>query len=70
MIVNTRVNCIFIQISFAKYFWLVAQYEIDTFLRGRFETAYNVSSHTAADEVVVVDSTLKPRRQRVEDIGL
>ncbi len=47
----------------------VARYTVDHFLRGRFETQNNVGSHTSADEVVFIDSTLKPRRQRKEDIG-
>jgi hypothetical protein len=47
----------------------VAQYTVDTFLRGRFESQNNVGSHTSADEVMFIDSTIKPRRQRKEDIG-
>ena len=47
----------------------VAQYTLDTFLRGRFESQNNVASHTSADEVVFIDSTIKPRRQAKEDIS-
>lgn len=47
----------------------VAQYTLDNFLRGRFESQHNVASHSATDDVVVVDSTLKVLRQPREAIG-
>lgn len=46
-----------------------ARYSVSTFLRGRFMTEGNVGIHTSADDVVVIDSTLKPRRISIADIG-
>lgn len=48
----------------------VAKYTISNLLRGRFQTHNNVGAHTTADEIVVVDNTLKPRRFPVSVIGL
>jgi hypothetical protein len=47
----------------------VTQYTVSTFLRGRFGSDGNVSTHTAADDVVLMDSTIKPRRMSATDIG-
>ena len=48
----------------------LAQYTVSTFLRGRFGTDSNVALHTAADDVVLIDSTIRPRRMNLGDIGL
>lgn len=47
----------------------LSQFTVSNFLRGRFGTDGNVSTHTAADDVVFIDSTIKPRRMQVADIG-
>ena len=47
----------------------VAQYTLSTFLRGRFHTEWATAFHTSADEVAIMDSTIKPRRFAVEDVG-
>lgn len=45
-------------------------YSFSTFLRGRFGTDDKVGSHYPGDEVVVIDSSVKPRRMPVSSIGL
>lgn len=47
----------------------ITQYTVSIFLRGRFATDGNVSTHTAADDVVVIDSNVKPRRMSIADVG-
>lgn len=47
----------------------LSNYTISTLLRGRLGTEGNVGSHTSADDIVAVDSTLRPRRLSVADIG-
>lgn len=47
----------------------VSKYTISVFLRGRVGTDGNVASHSSADDVVVIDSTVKPRRMSLADIG-
>jgi hypothetical protein len=47
----------------------VARYTLSGFLRGRFNTQDNVDDHTSADEVVIIDSTIKPRRFPASAIG-
>lgn len=47
----------------------VSKYTVSTFLRGRINTDGNVGTHTAADDVVVIDSTVKPRRMSLADVG-
>lgn len=47
----------------------VAKYTLTNFLRGRFNTQDNLAEHTLADEVVIVDSTIKPRRFPASSIG-
>ena len=46
-----------------------AQYTVSTFLRGRNGTDGNVGYHTTGDDVVLIDSTIKPRRYNLADIG-
>lgn len=45
----------------------ITKYTLSTFLRGRVDG--NVPIHTSADDVVVIDSTIKPRRMPLTDIG-
>lgn len=40
----------------------ITNYTVSTLLRGRICSDSNVGSHTSADDVVVIDSTIKPRR--------
>lgn len=47
----------------------VSKYTVSTFLRGRINTDGNVGVHTSADDVVVIDSTVKPRRMSLADVG-
>lgn len=47
----------------------ISNYTVSTFLRGRVSTDNNVAVHTSADDVVVIDSTVKPRRLEVAEIG-
>lgn len=47
----------------------ISRYTVSSFLRGRVGTVHNVATHSSADDVVVVDSTLKPRRMSLMDIG-
>ena len=47
----------------------ITDYTISTLLRGRFTTDGNVSTHTSADNVVVIDGTIKPHRLSVAEIG-
>lgn len=47
----------------------VARYTVTNLLRGRLLTDDNVGSHTSADEVVFMDSTIKPRRFDVAELG-
>jgi hypothetical protein len=47
----------------------VASYTISTLLRGRIQTENNMGVHTSADDVVIIDSTIKPRRFESHDIG-
>lgn len=47
----------------------LSRYTVSVFLRGRVGTNGNVASHTSADDVVVIDSTVKPRRMSLADIG-
>lgn len=47
----------------------VARYVISVMLRGRFLTEQNIASHTAADRVAFIDSTLKPRRFDLMEVG-
>lgn len=47
----------------------VAKYTVSTFLRGRVGTDANVGIHTSADDVVVVNSSLKARRVNVSDLN-
>ena len=47
----------------------LSSYTVSVFLRGRFGSDSNVGSHVSSEDVVVVDSTLRPRRMNVTDIG-
>jgi hypothetical protein len=47
----------------------ITQYRLETFLRGRVGTDNNVGIHTDQDQVLVIDSTVKPRRMELADIG-
>lgn len=47
----------------------VSTYTVSVFLRGRAGTDNNVGVHSSADDVVVMDSTVKPRRMNLVDIG-
>lgn len=47
----------------------LSKYTISTLLRGRAGTDGNVGIHAAGDDVVVMDSTVKPRRMELADIG-
>jgi hypothetical protein len=47
----------------------ITQYSISVFLRGRAGTDANVGTHTSADDVVVIDSTVVPTRMPIVDIG-
>lgn len=47
----------------------LTQYTVSTFLRGRFNTDARVSGHSAADDVVVIDNTIRPRRLSVAVLG-
>lgn len=46
----------------------VTNYTVGTFLRGRVGSDGNVGAHTSADDVVVIDSTVLPRRMAVADV--
>lgn len=47
----------------------IRQYTISTFLRGRAMTEHAVGSHTSADDVVVMDSTVIPQRFDSSELG-
>lgn len=47
----------------------VGKYSVSTFLRARFGTEDQVFTHTSADDLVWIDSTIKPRRVSLADIG-
>jgi hypothetical protein len=47
----------------------VARYTVSALLRGRFLTEYAVDTHETNDDVVFCDSTLKPRRIDLDDVG-
>ncbi len=47
----------------------VAKYTVSTLLRGRVGTDNNVGVHDSPDRVVVIDSTIRPRRISLSDIG-
>lgn len=47
----------------------ITQYRLETFLRGRLGTDANVGTHSAADDVVVIDGTVQPVRLPIADIG-
>jgi len=47
----------------------VQKYSIDTFLRGRAGSDNNVGIHVSAEDVVVIDSTIRPRRVQLSDLG-
>lgn len=47
----------------------VAQYTLTYFLRGRFNSADLVGTHSGADDVLVIDSSVKVQRQANADIG-
>lgn len=47
----------------------LSRYTISTFLRGRVGTDANVGAHSSADDVVWIDSTVKPRRIELSDVG-
>lgn len=47
----------------------LSHYNVSVFLRGRVGTDGSVGAHSAADDVVVMDSSVKPRRMSLADIG-
>lgn len=47
----------------------LSNYTISTLLRGRVGTDNNVGIHSSTDDVVVIDSTIRPRRMELGDIG-
>lgn len=47
----------------------LATYTISGLLRGRVGTEHNVGAHSSADDVVVIDSTIRPQRLPLADIG-
>lgn len=47
----------------------ITKYTLSTFLRGRFATDGNTNTHTTADDVVVIDGTIRPKRLPIADIG-
>lgn len=67
-------NVELVQFSSASAGVAVAPYQsrwtITTLLRGRNGTDSNVGYHSTGDKAVIADSTLKPRRYALADIGL
>lgn len=47
----------------------IARYVLSNLLRGRFQTEWATGIHADGDEVVLVDSAMKPRRVPIEEIG-
>lgn len=47
----------------------ISEFTISKFLRGRFGSDANVSTHTSTDDVLVIDSTVQPVRLSLTDIG-